>query len=521
MIIKGIGVGDARSYRLPLPLLKQLGCNSIRTWGTDQLDDGLLRECESLGMSVFAGLWIDRLNGDSLQTENVAKECLRQIAPWQGRYACIRGCIVGNEVETRSGSIPPEAFWGHIASICGTVKKSLPSGVAVTTAVAEIGEARESKAALIQKHLVGTGLIDFLLINSYGGAASLPLRLQEQGFTGRWALGEYGVLGQWETPKEDLSFHSISSGGGSLSQCRLSMSHEQSSTEKAAFALSSYSSLATASPAFMGGFAFFGSYKHEVSDTWYSFSLPPVAPASLPLIVGDRLLAQAVIWNDIPQAGGVSSYDSALQTISSLCDSLGIPKAFGIEVDGHAARCLHWKMRHGATFNARPAFYPMIPHATAPASGGSTLSSIVGAIGSAVEGRALPSLFGGHHPQGHVAAPPFPVKTSWRLVRIEGASGEHEHIIGTCESLPSSAAGEVSITLPPSTAKGEVALYRLYCFVSSALPATAATAHGVASGGSGAIPSNALSRLGSATEGLRSSSPRVVVASATALNMAG
>lgn len=519
-LLRGIGLGDRGSCRVPLPLLKKLGCNAIRTWGTDQLDEALLKECAILGWAVFAGAWIDRLSGDVVQAENVANEALRQIGEWQQRFPCIQGWILGNEVETRSGGGSSEAFWRSMANVCGAVKKALPAGTMLTTAVAEIGEATEGKAALIQKHLIAPGLLDFLFINSYGGAPSLPRRLAEQGFSGKWALGECGLLGQWETPKEELSISSMAIGGS------CSCSHEQSSTEKAAFALSSFPS---SSSSFLGSFAFFGGQKHEVSDTWYSLCLSPSSlglPLSQPLVVADRLLAQAVLWQGLllPSSSLPSlpsspfSYEAALETISSLCSQLQLPQCFGIEIDGRPPRALHWKLKLGASFVARPAL------SAVPEKGqGGILSRAAGSVKSAASslagavGRTLPSLPGQPTPSGVTASPPrhhAPVKTFWRLTRLGAAGrGDEETFVGAWQSESStSRSGDVCISLPSSPyagvwGKGGATLYRLYCFV-SLLPSSASAAGASDSGAGGlSVTGDALSRLRSAVEDLTATPP--------------
>ena len=49
--IKGVGGGG------PKALVKELGGNSIRTWGADNIESQL-DECQKLGLSMTVGVWL-------------------------------------------------------------------------------------------------------------------------------------------------------------------------------------------------------------------------------------------------------------------------------------------------------------------------------------------------------------------------------------------------------------------------------------------------------------------------------
>lgn len=189
---RGVGVGAPP--RLPLPQLVGLGANAVRTWGVDQLDEPFLRECAAHGVAVFAGVWINS-SADGDAGVAAATAAVRRWGSLPVGEA-IAAWIVGNEVELReanAGGGGQAAAWKYIARVAAAVRASDPLGRPLATALADVGGGKAAAAA-------ASAGVDFLLINAYGGASSLPERLAEQGFNGAYALGEYGPCGQWEAP---------------------------------------------------------------------------------------------------------------------------------------------------------------------------------------------------------------------------------------------------------------------------------------------------------------------------------
>lgn len=187
---RGVGVGAAP--RLPLPPLVGLGANAVRTWGVDQLDEPFLRECAGSGVAVFAGLWIN----SSADGDGGVAAATAAVRRWGSLPVgeAIAAWVIGNEVELREAGGPAAAAaWRYIARVAAAVRASDPLARPLATAIADVAGGKAAAAA------TAAG-VDFLLINAYGGAATLPERLAAQGFTGAYALGEYGPEGQWEAP---------------------------------------------------------------------------------------------------------------------------------------------------------------------------------------------------------------------------------------------------------------------------------------------------------------------------------
>jgi hypothetical protein len=164
------------------------GCNAVRTWGVDQLSQGLLRECAAKGVQVVAGLWIESAPPPHEWQPAIAR-LVADVNAWK-QHKCIAMWLVGNEVENRS---PLEAALQYIQAAAEAVKKADP-GRLCATAVAEIGG---GKAAAVKRLCPA---IDVVAVNSYAAAPTLLQRLRAQGYTGAWMLGECGLRGHWESP---------------------------------------------------------------------------------------------------------------------------------------------------------------------------------------------------------------------------------------------------------------------------------------------------------------------------------
>lgn len=245
--IKGVGGGG------PLPLLAQLGGNSVRTWGAEHLD-AELDEAQKLGLSVAVGLWLGQERAgfnynDPKQVADQFQTCKQWILKYKDHPAVLMWSI-GNEMEGYQNGDNP-AIWKAVNDIAAMAKQVDPNHPTMTV-IAEIGGARVKS---INQFCPS---IDIIGINSYAGCASIPKRYVEAGGTKPYVITEFGVPGTWETPK--TSYGAV---------------QEPTSTEKAESYRRSYEQGIASQPGLcFGSYAFTWGWKQEGTLTWFGMILP-------------------------------------------------------------------------------------------------------------------------------------------------------------------------------------------------------------------------------------------------------
>lgn len=229
----------------------ELGGNSIRTWGADNLQR-TLDEAHKRGLTVTVGLWLghERHGFDYTNADQVAKQyddCKAAVLKYKDHPAVLAWGI-GNEMEVPEGK--NAAIWSAINNIASMVKKLDPNHPTMTV-VAEIGG---DKVKNIHRLCPD---IDIVGINSYGGAASVPERYRELGGVKPYIVTEFGPLGQWELPKNAWGVNT-----------------EFTSTEKAKQYRDSYQGAVLGSKGLcLGSYAFIWGHKEEATATWFGMFL--------------------------------------------------------------------------------------------------------------------------------------------------------------------------------------------------------------------------------------------------------
>jgi len=242
-----LGVGGTNS----LHELASIGGNTIRTWGSEEIAP-LLDEADREGIMVIAGLWLEhKRHGFDYNDPEAKKEELRKIEQQVKAYRnhpALLAWGIGNELEL-GGDF--DLAIRQINDAAAIVKELDPNHPRMAV-IAEIGD---DKAERIARSCPD---IDFIGINSYGGLGSLSSRLKKQGYTGAWAVTEFGVVGHWETGYTPWG-----------------APYEQSSSEKADFLRKTYEQ--TIAPNLgkgcLGSFAFLWGQKQEKTPTWYGLLL--------------------------------------------------------------------------------------------------------------------------------------------------------------------------------------------------------------------------------------------------------
>ena len=243
--IHGAG-GDASKA-----LLAQVGGNTCRTWGADDIQDRL-DDAHKHGLKVIVGIWLghERHGFNWSDAGAVAKQFAMakgQVQKWKDHPALLAWGL-GNEMEGFDAG-DNEAIWKGIEDLARMTRELDPHHPTMTT-TSEIGGKR---LEMLNRFCPS---IDIIGINSYGGAPSLPKRYREGGGTRPYAVTEYGIPGTWEIGKN--AFGAVD---------------ELTSTAKGPIYRKVFETLAK-DPLCVGSLAFSWGSKVEATATWYGMILP-------------------------------------------------------------------------------------------------------------------------------------------------------------------------------------------------------------------------------------------------------
>ena len=246
-----------------LDQLKAAGGNSIRTWGVGDDTAALLDECDSHGITVTLGLWInhrddthDYANPDYVKQarERLLAEA-KDMATQYKDHPAVLMYAVGNESEI--GNDTP-AYWETLNLLAEAIKEIDPDRPVITV-TAEMGGGEIPHGTMIARHAPA---LDAWGINSYGGLFTLRQRRDEaqqkglEGMDGPFLVTEFGPIGQWETTKTPWG-----------------TPYEQTSTEKALQYRKLYHDQIETNPDCVGSYVFLWGQKQEATGTWFGMFL--------------------------------------------------------------------------------------------------------------------------------------------------------------------------------------------------------------------------------------------------------
>ena len=245
--IQGAGGGS------PKPLLAQVGGNSFRTWGADDVG-AQLDEAQKLGLTVTVGIWMRHEGdkgfsyGDTTAVAQQLEKAKAAVARYKNHPALLMWAV-GNEMEGYKAGDNP-LIWKAVEEVAAMIKKADPNHPTMTV-IAELGGKRvESINALCPN-------IDVVGINSYGGVSSVGERYKKLGATKPYVITEFGPPGTWEGRKTKF--------GAPI---------EFNSTEKGKIYRSGYEKGVLAEKDFcLGSYAFTWGFKQEATATWYGMLL--------------------------------------------------------------------------------------------------------------------------------------------------------------------------------------------------------------------------------------------------------
>ena len=245
-VVKGAAGGASKK------LLAELGGNSFRTWGTDNLDRQL-DEAERFGLVVTVGIWLghERHGFNYSDPEQVRAQHERAVASIEKykHHAAILMWAIGNEMEGYEKGDKPE-IWRAVNDIAKAAKRIDPSRPTMTV-IAEVGSER---VRCIHELCPD---VDVVGINTYAGAVSVVERYRKAGGTKPVVITEFGPVGTWETPKNAW---------GKVP--------EPTSTQKAEhYRLSYEKTVVEGKGLVLGAYAFTWGAKQEMTATWFGMLL--------------------------------------------------------------------------------------------------------------------------------------------------------------------------------------------------------------------------------------------------------
>jgi hypothetical protein len=184
--VQGVG-GQTR-----LDLARQLGANSLRTWGSRQLDE-IFSQAEAHGMTVLLGVGLSHAAADYLNPEYKAarRAEVTALADKYARHPALLMWTLGNEIQLGADTAEAWQFVEELARIIRNKDRDHP----IATATAGV---RPQTIDRIVRHAPS---IEVLGINTYGGLPDVPSRLQATAFRGAYVITEWGPTGHWEVGK--------------------------------------------------------------------------------------------------------------------------------------------------------------------------------------------------------------------------------------------------------------------------------------------------------------------------------
>ncbi len=232
-------------------MLRSIGGNSFRTWGSDHLEKQLAA-AQKLGLSVTVGIWLGhKEHGFSYDDPKAVAAQFEMAKAAIDHYKDSPAVLmwgIGNEMEGYGATTDPK-MWAAVQEIAAYAHKVDPNHPTMTV-VAEIGG---DKVESLNKYCPD---IDVLGINSYAGGPSIAERYPKAGGVKPYVITEFGPPGTWELGKNSW---------GAVA--------EPTSTQKADSYAATWNQSIAGHPLALGGYAFTWGNKQEASATWYGMLL--------------------------------------------------------------------------------------------------------------------------------------------------------------------------------------------------------------------------------------------------------
>ena len=181
--IKGVGGST------DLETAHRLGANSVRTWGTQNLDH-ILDRANRCSMSVLAGIWLSHDPAQYLSDaykDRQTKEILDQVDAFKDHPALLMWAL-GNEVNLEGADTP--AAWQFIDDLTRRIHRADPDHPVISVIA--------WKPATLDHISAWAPHLDAVGINAYGALPDVRAMMDNTAYKGPYIVTEWGVTGHWE-----------------------------------------------------------------------------------------------------------------------------------------------------------------------------------------------------------------------------------------------------------------------------------------------------------------------------------
>ncbi|EKD25803.1 MAG: hypothetical protein ACD_79C01498G0001, partial [uncultured bacterium] len=204
--IKGVGCGQVfgKDHINYFPLAKEIGANTLRTWGMEQGNDDFFKEAYRYSFMVCAGMWLPHCNymgkekvfsyiNDTEKLNQIEKDILSYVEKFKNHPSLLLW-NVGNEVLMFTKEEKEKiAFCKFLEKLIQKIKIIDPLHP-VTYACAGL-----APIDYIVKYVPS---IDVIGVNTYGSVDFVNSVLAEKYPSKPFMLTEFGPKGSWECPKD-------------------------------------------------------------------------------------------------------------------------------------------------------------------------------------------------------------------------------------------------------------------------------------------------------------------------------
>ncbi|MCU0316115.1 MAG: hypothetical protein MUC92_05940 [Fimbriimonadaceae bacterium] len=242
------GVGGHKMF----PVLQELGANSVRTWGADNLGS-MLDEAHKHNISVTVGIWMnhDLDWSNESQVNDMMERARKAVMDYRSHPAVLMWAI-GNEMDLANNG-ENDKMWEALQAIAVEIRRLDPSRPRMVV-TADIGGGRIPG---FNKFL---SAVDIHGVNTYGGAVSLNERYRRAGGKKPVILTEFGPNGVWEI--------------GDANKTPWGAAIEATSTAKEEMYRKSYEGAVIGMKGLsLGSYAFLWGNKQETTNTWFGMLL--------------------------------------------------------------------------------------------------------------------------------------------------------------------------------------------------------------------------------------------------------
>ena len=279
--LRGVGVGYAHGQNGAnyLAMAREMGANTVRTWGTRQGTEAYLNLAHQLGLYVNAGIWLNPVYDDgtcsyltdTAYQRRVREETIRYVTAYR-RHPAILFWNIGNETiswtkreEERVG------FCRFLETLIQDVHAIDPNHPVIYTS------AFTTDIEYVKRYVPS---LDAIGLNIYGGLEEAHQTVITE-LNIPYVISEFGPLGPWDRPK-DMNGKAI----------------DTTDIEKAGF-YEDYAKLIKNYRGYcLGGFAFTLGETSQISLTWWNLNY--LAHPRLSLLTLEQLYQGTPIQNTPP-----------------------------------------------------------------------------------------------------------------------------------------------------------------------------------------------------------------------------